>query len=97
METKLVNVRLPEELYYKGKELVKKEGFSNFQELIKEAVRRHIEESENKKFLEYLTKGLGSAKDKPDVPFTKEIREQIALDLLNNLSKQKETFKKFGL
>ena len=97
METILVNVRLPETLYLKGKELVNKEGFANFQEFVKDAIRKNIEELEKKEFLEYLKRSFGSAKDKPDVPFTREIREKIAKAFVKDLSKQKELFHKFGL
>lgn len=47
--------------------------------------------------LEHLRRNFGSTKYKPKKPFTKEIRERIAEKLINNLSKQKEVWKKVGL
>jgi len=98
METKLVNVRLSEELFLEGKEIVKTSGFSNFQELIRDAIRRRIEELKKQRDdVIFLRKLLGSAKHKPMRELTREEKDAITEELAKNPAKQKEIFKKIGL
>jgi len=78
MHTKLVNVRLPERLYKKGKETVEEAGYANFQELIKDSIRQRITEIKKDKALLNLERSFGSTKGKKRIPFTKEIKNRIA-------------------
>lgn len=80
METKLVNVRLPEQLYEEGKEAVTMGGFANFQEFIKDAIRHRLEEVKRQRALAWLRENFGSTKNKVKKPFTKGIREKLALE-----------------
>ena len=92
METKLVNVRLSEKLFTEGKKIVEIGGFSNFQELIRDAIRRRIEELKKERDdVIFLRKLFGSAKPRPRL--TKEERDKIALNLAKNPGRQKEIFK----
>lgn len=97
MKTKLVNVRMPEKLFNEGKNAVEEGCFSNFQELIKEAVRDKVNEVKKEQWLINLEKNFGSTKNMPKKPLTKEIKEKIALDIMNNPQKQKEIARRFGL
>lgn len=97
METKLINVRLPEELYKEGKDIVKRGGYANFQELIKDSVRHQINEIKKDRALINLEKSFGSTKGKVRKPFTKEVKDKIAEELVLNLDKQKELFRRVGL
>ncbi len=97
METKLVNVRLPKNLYKEGKDIVEKGGYANFQELIKDSVRHQINQIKKDKALLNLEKGFGSTKGKVRKPFTKEIKERLAEELVSNLDKQEGLFKRVGL
>lgn len=97
MKTKLVNVRMPEKLFNEGKNAVEEGCFSNFQELIKEAVRDKVNEVKKEQWLINLEKNFGSTKNMLKKPLAKEIKEKITNKILNNLDKQDEIFKKFGL
>jgi len=95
MKTKLVNVRLPLKLYSLCMGVVAEEGYANFQEFIKDAVRHSVQESRKDKALINLEKNFGSAKGKKRKPFTKEIKERIALE--HTPERAKELMKRFGL
>ena len=97
MKTKLVNVRMPETLFKEGKKAVEDGGFSNFQELIKDAVRNKVKEVKKEQWLINLEKNFGSTKNRPKKPLTREVKEKLALELMNNPKRQKELFKMVGL
>lgn len=97
METKLINVRLPEKLYEEGKDIVKQGSYSNFQEFIKDSIRHNINQLKKDKALLNLEKSFGSTKGKVRKPFTKEIKNKIAEELVKDLSNHKELFKRVGL
>lgn len=97
VETKLINVRLPKTLYLEGIEIVEKNGYANFQEFIKESIRVNISTVKKERVLGNLEKTFGSTKGKIRKPFDKNIKDKIALELVNNLDRQKEIFKKLGL
>jgi Arc/MetJ-type ribon-helix-helix transcriptional regulator len=97
METKLVNVRLSEELFLEGKKIVKIGGFTNFQELIRDAIRHRIEELRRELAIIDLKKNLGSAKHKPIKELTREEKDAIAEELARNPAQQKELFRRVGL
>ena len=97
MVTKLVNVRLPEQLYKEGKEIVEQGSYANFQELMKDAIRHTIKDINVDKTLINLEKSFGSTRNKKKKAFTSEIKDQIAEKLAKNIDKQKELFKRAGL
>lgn len=97
MATKLVNVRLPEQLYKEGKDIVERGSYANFQELVKDALRHTIRDIKVDKALVNLQESFGSTRGKKRKPFTPEIKDQIAEKLARNLSKQKELFERVGL
>ncbi|MBW2986098.1 ribbon-helix-helix domain-containing protein [Candidatus Woesearchaeota archaeon] len=97
METKLINVRLPKKLYREGKELVEQDGFANFQEFIKDAIRHSVQERKKDQAFINLYKNLGSTKGKERKIFTKEVKDKLAEELIKNLDKQKELFNRAGL
>ncbi len=94
METKLVNVRLPKKLYREGKEVVEIGGFANFQEFIKDAIRHSVRENKKDQALINLYKNFGSTKGKKRKPFTKEIKDKIALE--HTPERAREIMKRFG-
>ena len=97
MKTKLVNVRLPLKLYSLCMGIVAEEGYANFQEFIKDAVRHSVQESRKDKALISLEKNFGSTKGKKRKPFTKEMKNKIAEEFAKNLAKQEELFRRAGL
>ncbi|MBI4450717.1 hypothetical protein HY642_01965, partial [Candidatus Woesearchaeota archaeon] len=74
MTTKLVNVRMPEQLYAEGQEVVETAGYANFQELVKDALRHTIQEVKKDQALISLQETFGSTKGKKRKPFTTEIK-----------------------
>jgi|GEM_PF-2509074 len=88
MITKLVNVRLPETLYATAKNLLDVGGYANFQELMKDALRRTVQEIQKNQALLVLEKNYGSMRSKSMKPFTKEIRDQIAERLAERVEKE---------
>ena len=93
-----MNVRLSAELFTEGKKIVERGGFTNFQELIRDAIRHRIEElKKEQNDVLFLRKLFGSAKHKPDKPLTPEIKDKIAEELAKNPGRQKELFRKLGL
>lgn len=97
MHTKLVNVRLPEQLYSEGKDIVETEGYANFQEFVKDSLRHAINEIKKDQALANLQKSFGSTKGKERKPFTQDIKEQLAEEIVKNLGKQNSLFKRAGL
>jgi len=97
MNTKLVNVRLPEQLYNEGKEVVETAGYANFQELVKDSLRHTIQEIKKDQALIQLQNSFCSTKGKERKPFTAEMKDKIAEELVKNLGKQKEAFNRAGL
>ncbi len=98
METKLVNVRLSAELFLEGKKIVETGGFTNFQELIRDAIRHRIAElKKEREDIIFLRKLFGSAKHKSIRELIREEKDAIAEELARNPAKQKEIFKKIGL
>jgi Arc/MetJ-type ribon-helix-helix transcriptional regulator len=95
MKTKLVNVRLPLKLHSLCMGIIAEEGYANFQEFIKDAIRHSVQESRKDKALINLEKNFGSTKGKKRKPFTKEIKERIALE--HTPERAKELMKRFGL
>lgn len=87
-----MNVRLPKELFTEGKKIVETGGFSNFQELIKDAVRHRIEELRKERALRFLEQSFGSEKPRPRL--TKEQREEIALR--HTPERARQLMKKYG-
>jgi len=94
MTTKLVNVRMPENLYHEGKEAVEEGGYANFQELIKDAVRHQIKEIKKDQALINLEKSFGSTKGKKKKPFTPKIKNRIAEE--HTEKRAKELFKRIS-
>ena len=97
MATKLVNVRLPEQLYDEGKEVVETAGYANFQELVKDSLRHTIQATKKDQAFINLQRSFGSTKGKVHKTFTAELKNQIAEELAKNLGKQKELFQRAGL
>lgn len=67
MTTKLVNVRLPEELLARATTIVKKEGYSSIQELMKESLRNHIDQRLKEQALIALKQMVGSQKGRKEI------------------------------
>jgi len=97
MVTKLVNVRFPEQLYEEGKEIVEEAGYANFQELVKDALRHTIIGIKKDKALIALQQTFGSTKNKTKEPLTSAVKNKIAEELVQNLSRQNDIFRKVGL
>lgn len=95
MNTKLINVRLPENLYEEGKEVVEEAGYANFQEFIKDSIRSKITEVKKDKALINLEKSFGSTKGKIRKPFTKEIKDKLAGE--HTPKRARELMEKVGL
>lgn len=93
METKLIGVRIPEQLMEKGEEIVKEEGFRNIQELIVNAFREAILRKKRLHALKWLEANFGITKNQKRKPFTKEIREKIAE---TSLERAEEITKRYG-
>lgn len=94
MNTKLVNIRLPEQLYAEGKELVEIAGYANFQELLKDSLRHSIQEIKKDQAFVNLQKLFGSTKGKERKLFTSEIKNKLTEELVKNIGKQKILFKR---
>lgn len=97
MSTKLVNVRLPEQLYKQGREVVDSAGYANFQELVKDSLRHTIHDIKKDQAILKLQKSFGSTHGKKRKLFTPEVKNMIAEELAKNLNQQKELFRKVGL
>ncbi len=95
MANKLVNVRIPENLYNESRELVENSGYSNLQEFIKDAIRNKVNQVKKDQVLINLEKNFGITKNKTKKPFTKEIKEKIALN--HNANRANEVMKMFNL
>ena len=95
MANKLINVRIPENLYNESKELVENSGYSNLQEFIKDAIRNKVIQVKKDQTLINLEKNFGITKNKIKKPFNKEVKEKIALN--HNAKRAKEVMKMFNL
>lgn len=62
MTTKLVNVRIPKELFNQAEFLIQREGYASMQELLKESLRAHVSEKLKKVALLELKRLAGSYK-----------------------------------
>ncbi len=96
MVTKLVNVRLPMQLYTEGKEVVESEGYANFQDFLRDALRHFVQEIHKKRALRTLDKTFGCMKGQIK-QLTREEKEKAAEEFVANLDKQDELLKRFGL
>lgn len=65
MPSKMVHLRIPDELYAKIEDLRSKFGFQTEQEYIRAAIRRMNEELEKKELIELLEKHKGSIEKIP--------------------------------
>ena len=90
MINKQINIRIPETLYKESEIIIKKEGFSNLQELIKQTLRERVKEYAIIKKLEKLKGSVKSNKI-----LTKEERDKIARDI--NPKRSEEIIKKYDL
>lgn len=95
MATKLVNVRIPDNLYSEGKQVVEEAGYANYQEFIKDSIRSKISEIKKDKALINLEKSFESTKGKKRKPLTKEIKDKIARE--HTPRRARELMKKVGL
>ena len=95
MATKLVNVRIPENLYNESKGLIENSGYSNLQEFIKDAIRNKVNQVKKDQVIINLEKNFGMTKNKIKKSFNKEIKEKIALN--HNKQRAKEVIKMFNL
>ena len=95
MANKLVNVRIPENLYNESKVLIENSGYSNLQEFIKDAIRNKVNQVKKDQVIINLEKNFGITKNKIKKPFNKETREKIALN--HNKQRAKEVIKMFNL
>jgi len=90
MINKQINIRIPETLYKESEIIIKKEGFSNVQELIRQTLREKVKEYAIIKELEKLKGSVKSIK-----LLTKEERDKIAREI--NSKKSEEIMKKYNL
>jgi len=90
MINKQINIRIPKTLYKESEIIIKEEGFSNLQELIKQTLREKIKEHQIIKELEKL-KGISKSRK----VLTKIEKDKIARELTSK--KSEEIIKKYGL
>ncbi len=95
MTNKLVHLRLPALLIQKGKEVMETAGYANFQELVKDALRRMIEQAQRQRALTKIAELQGSVSERSSL--TKKKREQVARNFAKNLDSQSELLRNAGL
>ena len=64
MTNKLISIRMADKFVFEAQKVTQEEGFSNFQEFIKDAIRRAIREHQRRKNFALLRSLQGSAANK---------------------------------
>ena len=92
----MVHLRIPKRLYAKCVQVVKDNGFSNVQELTREALRKRVENYETQAAIERLRKGMGSVENVKRL--TRKEREKLYKDEMKKTKAERlELLRKFGL
>ncbi len=96
MTNKMVHLRIPSELYAEGKEVVRHMGFGSVQELIKDALRKAVQDYRKEIALKHLAQMKGSVKGIKRL--TKEERNALALEFIKMSDAERSSlFREFGL
>jgi len=95
MANKLVSLRLTGKLISEAQKVTRAEGFSSFQEFIKDAIRKAVREYQRRKDLAILRSLQGSAIDKGIKLASKKRLERTAKELTDK--EQERLIKEFGL
>ncbi len=93
MTSKLVNVRIPEQLYDQGRKIAEEKGYRNVQELVLVGFREKVHEEAKTEFLRWLERTRGSIPNMKRL--TKQEREKIARE--HTPEKGRAILKKYGL
>lgn len=92
--TKLVHLRLPDQLLLDSEKIVDEGRYSTLSEFIKESPRKAVDEYKHRKALYLLEKNFGRGKGKVR-PLTHKDREEAAEELIN--TDTSNIFRKYGL
>lgn len=93
--SKMICIRLPEEMLKEAKEAVSFDMFSNMNEFIRHSIRKAIDDYKTRKALRMLKQNFGMIKRK--IPrMSAEERDKIALQLIEKKKKGYDAFKSIG-